>query len=593
MKFYVARNDKHSLELWKIFGPPSRIIRWCCSVCKTSPQVRLLRALNPEKEKEKLKILVFEGVRAEESARRSRYERVSQEAKHYVQINAEVIRDWSLSEVFMYLLRKNIPLNEGYRYGLCRIGCSICPFGSPWSEFILRKKFSSLANSYLEIIKEYSANLSVTNIEKYIAEGQWKKRAGGKGIKIDSYFTILGWTPNIKAVLHLNRYRKEHNLEWIKVLGKGVYKKNGENLSIEINVKDEVYTLNILKNNSKIYFEAHGVYRENLSIFKKLLNKITYCISCGACEAECENNALRVIPYVRINQNNCKHCYKCLDFISTGCILSSSLRISEEEEKFMDSERKVRINRYFTFGFREEWLRFLFRKRDEWAQDNNLGPEQVKAFISWLEDSEMLAKNKITDLGNKLAEIFKENELLAWEIIWINLFYNSSIIRWYLTSIPWSTIAERNELQNTLKESFPVSKERTLNNAFSSLLNTFRRNTLITKLNLGNIEKKGKEVYIKKIGTDDVHPLAVLYSLYRYAIAKNKYRFTVSELYREDNKDGGPYLIFGISRPALENILRWLQENKRDLIRVDLVADLDNIHLCEDIKDYTKILDYY
>ncbi|WP_222914598.1 phosphoadenosine phosphosulfate reductase domain-containing protein [Dictyoglomus thermophilum] len=56
LKFYVARNEKHSLELWKIFGPPSRILRWCCSVYKTSPQVRLIKALNPEKDKIKMYI---------------------------------------------------------------------------------------------------------------------------------------------------------------------------------------------------------------------------------------------------------------------------------------------------------------------------------------------------------------------------------------------------------------------------------------------------------------------------------------------------------------------------------------------------------
>ncbi|MCX7795064.1 MAG: phosphoadenosine phosphosulfate reductase family protein, partial [bacterium] len=67
LKFYIARNEKHSYELWKIFGPPSRLIRWCCSVYKTSPQVRLLRSLFPEKES--LKFLVFDGVRAEESTR--------------------------------------------------------------------------------------------------------------------------------------------------------------------------------------------------------------------------------------------------------------------------------------------------------------------------------------------------------------------------------------------------------------------------------------------------------------------------------------------------------------------------------------------
>ncbi|TYT21061.1 DUF4007 family protein [Dictyoglomus thermophilum] len=190
-------------------------------------------------------------------------------------------------------------------------------------------------------------------------------------------------------------------------------------------------------------------------------------------------------------------------------------------------------------------------------------------------------------------EIFNNDELLVWEIIWTNLFYNSIIMKWYLTSIPWSTSIKRSDLKHNLKESFPSFKDKTLDTAFSCLINTFRSNNFVNKLNLGVIEKRGKEVYVKKIGTNNVHPLAVLYSLYRYAISKNKYKLTVSELYRQENKDGGPYLIFGISRPALENILRWLQESKKGFIRVDLVADLDNIYLSEDIKDYKKLLDYY
>jgi len=166
-------------------------------------------------------------------------------------------------------------------------------------------------------------------------------------------------------------------------------------------------------------------------------------------------------------------------------------------------------------------------------------------------------------------------------------------MKWYLTSIPWSTSIKRSDLKHNLKESFPSFKDKTLDTADPCLINTFRSNNFVNKLNLGVIEKRGKEVYVKKIGTNNVHPLAVLYSLYRYAISKNKYKLTVSELYRQENKDGGPYLIFGISRPALENILRWLQESKKGFIRVDLVADLDNIYLSEDIKDYKKLLDYY
>ncbi|MFN3699687.1 MAG: phosphoadenosine phosphosulfate reductase, partial [Dictyoglomus sp.] len=226
----------------------------------------------------------------------------------------------------------------------------------------------------------------------------------------------------------------------------------------------------------------------------------------------------------------------------------------------------------------------------------NLGPKQLDSMIQWLKDAELLQIKKkaptTLSLSLILRDIFREDESLGYQIIWINLFYNSSVVKWYLCNIKWGAVLSFKELVELVINRENINK-RTALSGINSLLNTFESVPIFKKLNISIVEKKERERYIKKIGTNDVRPLAVLYSLYRYAIAKNKYRFTVSELYREDNKDGGPYLIFGISRPALENILRWLQENKKDLIKVDLVADLDNIHLCEDIKDYTKILEYF
>lgn len=160
----------------------------CCSVYKTSPQVRLIKALNPEKDK--IKTLVFDGVRADESARRGGYERIADGVKHIVQTNAEVIKHWNLSEVYLCLYKANIRdkenrliINKGYRYGLERVGCSICPFGSPWSEFIIKQAFPELADGYLEIIKEHIRYLGLEEekeIKRYIEEGSWKKRGGEK-----------------------------------------------------------------------------------------------------------------------------------------------------------------------------------------------------------------------------------------------------------------------------------------------------------------------------------------------------------------------------------------------------------------------------
>jgi len=189
-----------------------------------------------------------------------------------------------------------------------------------------------------------------------------------------------------------------------------------------------------------------------------------------------------------------------------------------------------------------------------------------------------------------MKKIFEINKLLFYQIIWINLFYNSSVVKWYLQNIKWNTTISIDELIKILVSN--NVNERTARSGISSLANMFDSVPYFQELKIGIINKQKGQRYIEKIGTDNIHPIAILYSIYRYAISKNRYRLTVSEFYREDNKDGGPYLIFGISRPALENILRGLQESLRELIKVDIVADLDNIYLSEDIKDYSQILDY-
>ena len=79
-KLITCESEFPIIEQWEKYGPPSRMNRWCCKVRKTSLFARTLKdELNTTKQP---KCLVFEGVRADESTRREKYDRVGVGVKH-------------------------------------------------------------------------------------------------------------------------------------------------------------------------------------------------------------------------------------------------------------------------------------------------------------------------------------------------------------------------------------------------------------------------------------------------------------------------------------------------------------------------------
>jgi len=252
---------------------------------------------------------------------------------------------------------------------------------------------------------------------------------------------------------------------------------------------------------------------------------------------------------------------------------------------------KIATSKYQNFGMRREWLLLFLRNIDRWFENNNLGNRQKESLKTWLKDADLLSeKNTPTRLAKLLSNI--PNELFVWEIIWANLYYNVNLIKWYLASIVWGGVFSSKELVEKVMQADPSSKEKTTQNSISSLFNLFDTSPLGKELKIGIIEKRGRERVVKKLGTDDIHPLAVAYSLYKAAEHIGRRDFTVSELYHRDF-EGGPYKLFGISRDKLERILRGLQEDKDQILRVDLAADLDNIYLRDDLTslDIIKIME--
>ena len=85
-------SDKDYKELWGKVGPPSRIHRWCCTIFKTSPYDRFLKEITINGKK----TITFEGIRACESQKRNKYNKISFESKVSNQIGLYPILDWKI-----------------------------------------------------------------------------------------------------------------------------------------------------------------------------------------------------------------------------------------------------------------------------------------------------------------------------------------------------------------------------------------------------------------------------------------------------------------------------------------------------------------
>ena len=75
VRVLTAKNrEKNFEDLCEIIGPPSRVMRWCCTIFKTGAIQKTISSAF----KEKNNILSFQGIRHNESISRSKYERESE-----------------------------------------------------------------------------------------------------------------------------------------------------------------------------------------------------------------------------------------------------------------------------------------------------------------------------------------------------------------------------------------------------------------------------------------------------------------------------------------------------------------------------------
>lgn len=586
IRFELAKNHQQVLQYWDEMGSPSNIHRWCCGVMKTAPlYIKLKKIVGKGRQPH---VLSFIGTRADESLRRSTYSKIAKDAKHTNVVNVSPILEWSTTEVWLYILFYNLPFNKAYRMGLGRVGCVSCPFGSDWNDYLCNHLFPKTTKPFLDKLNLIATRNGVKDVHDYIRLGNWKIRAGGTGYETRSDVSIISTTPDFKALVVNPR---EDIYQWLKTLGESIITVNGDVLTYNVKYKDLTYSI-IIKRDVKANSLLVEVPNINGDVFflshiRRVLNKTAYCVNCELCEVECPTGALSVVPVVNIDESKCVHCKKCLDFKDNGCITANSVKKAQGLKMESKKNTKTTINRYNNFGFRHKWLSYFMGHVETFFDNNDHGlnvTNQLPPFTNWLRDAEVLIPNgkEVTDKGIKLSQAFSENPEMVWEILWVNLNFNSEICAWYSANTEYNRQYTKEELEKLLEETLPQYSSSVRKNAFGALQNTFVMSPLGDKLGIGVVNKvNNKPVFLRK-AHNDFSLVATAYSLYRYAESAGRYTLTVSEFYNPEQKEG-IVRQFGIEREAFEQNLRSLEADSNHVLRSELKMGLDNIILREDL----------
>jgi len=256
------------------------------------------------------KILTFEGIRSEESPKRSIYTPIFEAPKNITQINARPVLYWSSLEVFLYIFAQNLPLNPMYRYGYSRVGCVVCPYTSKWGDYISSLKMSEISEPYVSELQKMAASNGVLDVEKFINEGEWKKRVGGKYLNINSNKVSLSSNKEEISVKLLNP--SSDFISWLRALTKVIF--HNDNGTFEF--QDKIFTISRFGQNSQEIYKIYGeITNDILFPIKRIANKAAYCIRCGSCETVCPEGALTITSKKLINEKKCNHCLKCINYV--------------------------------------------------------------------------------------------------------------------------------------------------------------------------------------------------------------------------------------------------------------------------------------
>ena len=574
--FYRARSHFEPEESWKLFGPPARVLRWCCSVHKSTPQTLKMREITG---KNNYTGMDFVGVRREEGLARSTYEYENFGKKQKGQYSHNPILEWTSAEVWLYIFANKIYINEAYKKGNSRAGCLFCPMGGGQSDFFRKCSYAKEIERYISYIKSSYCEKESKDFESYLTNGGWNARNNGRALANNPFRCIESAEKGILKISVINPFTDWQ--EWIKTIGSVAKKSDAyeiqyQNKSIEFKIKNNTQGYDVfikeleLKENPKFG-----------KLFRQVFRKATYCGACRVCETNCHNGSIKFING-KVQISNCLHCNQCHD-IDDGCLLFHSLRHPQGGGKNMKS-----LNSFADHAPKREWLVAFFDLKEDFFANHTLGPMMYDMFRRFLKDAGLNNKNHFTPFAEMIAQIGWETDT-ALGLVMTNLAYENPQIEWYIKNFDIGYYYEREKVEDMLLACEVKPKDaKSIYKAYRRIVET----PFGTTLNFGQASEEDLVRFKWDISDNRV----VLYALYKFVekCHLEDREFHLSYLLDEEvERDGvSPARMFGIyDEEEWKSILLGLSSRYPEFINATFTNDLKTISLKN--KTSTDVLELF
>ena len=291
-------------EMSEKLGPPSRILRWCCSVFKAYPINLFWGSLDDY-------VLGFDGLRKAESRRRSEYPRIFQSEKFARQVAARPILNWSSLAVWLYIYYKDLLFNPLYKRGYARLGCFLCPYNTNYDDYLNSYYQIPRWQQWLNFLEDYAKKEYVHRskewIDGWVHQEYWKQRRPRKRTE----YVVSKNSDGGTALLYIFENGIPPNLpEFLKPICSIETSSSGcdefafrscqqSQTRVVGRVGDKLLRISISEEEQPKEFQR---------LVERQIEKAVNCVGCGGCIGICPHKAISLDNgSITINNEICRH----------------------------------------------------------------------------------------------------------------------------------------------------------------------------------------------------------------------------------------------------------------------------------------------